>query len=155
MDEIDKYYFPYVDYIKTFWRDIFGRNDGNINIQNGDIIALYDYKCSSKRLVDGKYYEVDILHNVFDRGIVSRDLQLKVIMRFLKEKHYLIRFRKAHGMTRPNLNEIKDNLKFLCNNIFSGCLNNELSAISVIFECEYRQFNKLFYCDIMKIKKRY
>lgn len=155
MDEIDKYYFPYIDNIKTFWKDIFGRNDGYINIQNGDILALYNYTPSAKRLVDGKYYEVDILQDVFDRGIVSRELQLKVIMRFLKEKHYLLRFRKAHGMTRPNLNEIKDNLKFLCKNIFSGCLNNELSAISVIFDCEYRQFNKLFYCDIMKIKKRY
>lgn len=155
MDEIDKYYFPYVDDIKSFWTHIFGRYDGNIDIQNGDIIANITYKTSATRFVDGSYYEVDISHDVFDSGIVSRELQLKVIMRFLKEKHYLIKFRKAHGMSRPNLNEIKDNLNFLSKNIFSGCINNELCAISAIFDYNYRQFNKLFYCDIMKIKKRY
>lgn len=155
MKEIDKYYFPYVDNMKSFWIHIFGRNDGDIDIQNGDIIANITYKANFMRFVNGKYYEVDTLHDVFDRGIVSRDLQLKVIMRFLKEKHYLIKFRKAHDMKIPNINEIKDNLKFLCKNIFSGCVNNELCAISAIFDYQYREFNKLFYCDIMKIKKRY
>lgn len=126
MGEIDKYYFPYVDNIKSFWVHIFGKNNGDIDIQNGDIIVNFTYKVSSMRFVDGKFYEVDTLHDVFDRGIVNRDLQLKVIMRFLKEKHYLIKFRKAHDMKIPNINEIKDNLKFLCKNIFSGCVNNEL-----------------------------
>lgn len=54
MKEIDKYYFPYVDNMKSFWIHIFGRNDGDIDIQNGDIIANITYKANFMRFVNGK-----------------------------------------------------------------------------------------------------